>query len=511
VRVSKVGGREGEGFISPTEQENAIREWCSRAGVEVLVQPHELDVSGGTMDRPVFNRIMDRVRRGESGGIVVYKTDRFARTLLGAVTTLAELGEHRAAFASATEPELDYSTPSGRAFLHMLFVFSEFTRSSLKESWAAAQRSAIDRGIQITPTVPFGFDRGSDGRLVPNGDAHAVAELFKRRGAGDSWGALAEWLNDAAPKADGTVWVGQTVQRLCSKRVYRGEASRYVSQDVDGRGPVVNGDAHPALVTEADWQAAQMNPRLAKPRDGKSLPLLSGLVRCGGCRYSMSLGRGPNGERLYRCRAKHASGKCPSPASILAGIVEPHVEDAVIAEIDGIVKFVPDSADRDHAVKAAKRARDDLDDFRRDTAARRKLGGAWNEWLDTYLRAVKEADADLDRLNLATGPAMQGLTREHYLPSPPTTAEKCSGGSWTPSWSSVPVAAGGTPTRSTGASGFCGAARVPPTFPADGSSTRSGRLSSRTTSKPGLWRRRTARRTSRPERRAASGAFTRPA
>jgi DNA invertase Pin-like site-specific DNA recombinase len=42
---------------------------------------------------------------------VVYKFDRFARSLLGAITTLAEVGQHDAIFASATEPQLDYSTP----------------------------------------------------------------------------------------------------------------------------------------------------------------------------------------------------------------------------------------------------------------------------------------------------------------------------------------------------------------------------------------------------------------
>ena len=64
VRVSKVGGRGGEGFISPDVQEKAIREWAARAGVEIVIQPHELDVSGGTMDRPVFNTIMERIRAG---------------------------------------------------------------------------------------------------------------------------------------------------------------------------------------------------------------------------------------------------------------------------------------------------------------------------------------------------------------------------------------------------------------------------------------------------------------
>ncbi|MBS1878236.1 MAG: recombinase family protein, partial [Actinobacteria bacterium] len=114
MRVSKVGGREGDGFISPEVQEKAIRDWAERNKVDVVMEPHELNVSGGTMDRPIFNQLMEKIRTGQSEGIVVYKLDRFARSLLGAITTLADLGSHGAVLASATEPELDYSTPAGR-------------------------------------------------------------------------------------------------------------------------------------------------------------------------------------------------------------------------------------------------------------------------------------------------------------------------------------------------------------------------------------------------------------
>ena len=171
------------------------------------------------MDRPVFNEIMGRVRAGQSGG------DRGLRTegspaRLGAVNTLAELGQHGAAFASATEPELDYSTPSGQAFLHMLFVFSEFTRSSLKESWATSARNAIERGIHISPRVPFGYDRGDDGRLIPSAHAPAVAELFRRRGAAKR-GRLAERMNAQAPRGNGTTGRARPFSGLCHARLSR--------------------------------------------------------------------------------------------------------------------------------------------------------------------------------------------------------------------------------------------------------------------------------------------------
>jgi DNA invertase Pin-like site-specific DNA recombinase len=418
VRVSRVGDRGGEGFISPEIQEQAILDWGERNGHPVLMHRHELNVSGGTMDRPVFNEIMERVRNRESGGIVVYKTDRFARSLLGAVTTLAELGKHGAAFASVSEPELDYSTPAGQAFLHMLFVFAEFVRATIKESWATSQRMAVERGIHISPTDYLGYEKGDDGRLRPNGQAPIAVEVFERRGIEhEGWGQIANWLNEAAPKAKGQ-WNGAAIQRLCANRVYRGEASRYVKQNVDNRDPIVNRDAHPALVPEELWQAAQMVP-LGVGRSLAPGQLLSGLVRCAGCRYRMSKGKGPRGEDLYRCRANHASGRCPEPAAIKLDALDEYVEGVILAELDTAATLMPDTDGREQAVRALAEAQAALDDFRRDTAARRKLGAAWHEWLDVYLGNVREAQVELDRINNLTAMASsESVAREHYLGLP---------------------------------------------------------------------------------------------
>jgi len=413
IRVSRVGDRDGESFISPEVQEKAILEWAKRNDRQVIIRKPELNVSGGTMDRPVFNELMERIRNGQSGGIIVWKSDRFARSLLGAVTTLAELGQHDAAFASATEPQLDYSTPAGQAFLHMLFVFAEFVRASIKESWATAAQSALARGIHISPNGYLGYDKGEDGRLKPNAQAPIAVEIFERRAnERHSWLTIAEWLNEVSPKAEGQ-WTPSAVHRLCAMRVYRGEASRYVKQNKDGREPIVNPDAHPALVPEDLWRNAQM---VAKTT-GHKLPageLLSGLVRCAGCRYRMSKGSG-KGLIMYKCRGRHASGNCPEPAMILTDKLDAHVEETILAELDTAAKMVPDNKGRQKAVRVVEGAHAALEDFRKDTAARKKLGSAWHDWLDQYLADVRDAQAELDRFDGLTELASESVARDEYL------------------------------------------------------------------------------------------------
>lgn len=420
IRVSQVGGREGEGFISPDVQEAAIRKWAERSGREVQMQPAELNVSGGTMDRPIFNDIIERIHDGRSGGLVVFKLDRFSRSLIGAITTLADLGKHGALFASASEPELDYSTPAGQAFMHTLFTFAEFTRSTLKESWHVAQRSATERGIHISPNGFPGYDR-VDRRLVPNELAPTIVEIFVRRGAGETWQSLADWLNEVAPLEGGRLWNGQRVQRLCSKRVYRGEASRYVVQDADGRGPIVNKDAHPALVTEKVWLAAQMNPHIARGghKKGDTLPLLSGLVRCAGCRYGMTRAPGGSGKNLYTCRPRKSKGTCEAPASIRADKIEEYVEGLLVGELEQLMaQAVQPSASRDAALAGLERAREDLDEFRRDTDARRELGDLWLDTLKSYSEKVREAERVAERVVGQAGAIEDQLTAEHYLDLP---------------------------------------------------------------------------------------------
>lgn len=87
IRVSDTKGRSGERFLSPEIQRDTIRRLAAAKGVE-LNDPivEELDVSGGkrVTDREL-GRLVERVERGESAGVIVWKLSRFSRSLLDAV------------------------------------------------------------------------------------------------------------------------------------------------------------------------------------------------------------------------------------------------------------------------------------------------------------------------------------------------------------------------------------------------------------------------------------------
>ena len=72
VRVSRVGGREGESFTSPDEQRKRIESECEREGLELIDVISELDVSGGTplSKREGLRTAIERVEAGEAQVIV---------------------------------------------------------------------------------------------------------------------------------------------------------------------------------------------------------------------------------------------------------------------------------------------------------------------------------------------------------------------------------------------------------------------------------------------------------
>jgi site-specific DNA recombinase len=136
-----------------------------------------------------------------------------------------------------------------------------------------------------------------------------VTEIFERRAAGEAWNALCKWLNGAGiATKHGSAWTAGKLSDAVKKRVYLGEAT-------DGRN-VFEG-AHPPLTDRVTWEMVQ-GMRTARGGRREGSPLLSGLVRCAGCRYMASgVVDGMNGGRgsaayHYRC-ARGPERGCERP------------------------------------------------------------------------------------------------------------------------------------------------------------------------------------------------------
>lgn len=369
IRVSKVRGRSGESFISPSEQKHAIETWAKRAGYEVAEVFEELDESGRRHDRPKLLAAIARAESGQTEGVVVAYLDRFFRSQLGGLQAISRLSEAGKFFASADG--IDTREPGTRLNLGIRLAIAEDESERRRGSFDAGVKRAVERGIHRCPVAPFGYRKREDRILEPDpGTAPIVRELYERAGRGESWAALARWVEStgAVTRYGAATWTARAVKDICRNRVYLGEARN---------GEYVNAHAHPPLTDELTWRQAQRVGRALPPARSDRPALLSGLVRCAGCRHGMQSYFDPKGRgRTYRCRKKYAAGLCSAPAHVAAGVIEPYVEEQLFLVLGETVQPEAPGDDRrgDELERDVQTAAAALAQFRDDPLLLEQLG-----------------------------------------------------------------------------------------------------------------------------------------
>ncbi len=411
IRVSRVGGRAGDSFISPDVQREQIANWAKLRGVTIAAWHEDLDQSGGSIDRPAFRAALERVDRGETRGIVVAKIDRFARSLPGALEAIQRLEAAGAQFVSVADG-IDPSTPAGKMLHRLLLVLAEFELDRVRENWRVARERAVARGVHVASRVPTGYVRSNERTLEPHPQfASTIAELFRRRADGANWPELCHYMN-----ASGVVgpwgrnrWLPRTVQQVIENRVYLGEARS---------GDFVNPAAHKPLVDRLTWESAQRAPGRQPARGDPAL--LAGLVRCAGCRYllrptSMKERSGKR-RRMYRCFGRSSGGKCEAMSYVSATLIESHVERLFFESAGALTArgAVDTSSVVADLERRADEAEAELSAYRDDERIVGALGAeSFVEGLRARSRTLDEAHAELgaarDRLGVAKTGSRVGL------------------------------------------------------------------------------------------------------
>ena len=142
ARVSTNNGQD------PTVQTRELEEYCQRRGWKVSGQYIDIGISGAKEKRPELSRLMTDAHRRKFDAVIVWKFDRFARSvshLLRALETFKALGIE---FVSLSE-QMDTSTPTGKMVFTVLGAVAELERSLIAERVKAGMRNARAKGKSI--------------------------------------------------------------------------------------------------------------------------------------------------------------------------------------------------------------------------------------------------------------------------------------------------------------------------------------------------------------------------
>ena len=121
----------------------AMRDYARNRGWHIAFEVK--DVGSGAALRQKREELLAAARRREIDLVVVWRLDRWGRSLVDLVHTLQELSSLKVGFVSLSEA-LDLTTPSGRALAGMLAVFAEFERNILRDRVKAGIAQARKEG-----------------------------------------------------------------------------------------------------------------------------------------------------------------------------------------------------------------------------------------------------------------------------------------------------------------------------------------------------------------------------
>ena len=182
ARVSTLNGQD------PEMQLSELREYASRRGWTITSEYVDQGVSGSKESRPQLKQLMADAQRRNFDAVLVWKIDRFGRSLKHLVNALADLCAYGVAFVSFRD-NLDLSTPSGRLMFQIIGAMAEFERSLIQERVKAGLRNARAKGKKF-------------GRPRVKIDALRVAEL---RREGFSWSQVCRTLQVSKGSAQRSV------------------------------------------------------------------------------------------------------------------------------------------------------------------------------------------------------------------------------------------------------------------------------------------------------------------
>jgi DNA invertase Pin-like site-specific DNA recombinase len=141
ARVSTVNNQD------PEMQLSELREYAGRRGWQIVEEFTDQGVSGCRESRPALNRLMADACRWRFDAFLVWKIDRFGRSLKHLVNALAELAA-LGVFISLRD-NIDLSTPSGRLMFQIIGAMAEFERALIQERVRAGLRNARAKGRQL--------------------------------------------------------------------------------------------------------------------------------------------------------------------------------------------------------------------------------------------------------------------------------------------------------------------------------------------------------------------------
>ncbi|MBC2582488.1 recombinase family protein [Clostridium sp. DJ247] len=317
-------------------------------GIDKFLIYEDEGFSGGTTDRPQFQKMLKDAKSKKFNFLICYRLDRISRNIADFSTLINELQEFNIDFISIRE-QFDTSTPMGRAMMYIASVFAQLERETVAERIRDNMLELSKSGRWLGGQTPLGFKsekisyfdsefkERSMYKLTPiNDELKVVSLIYNKYSEFKSLRKVTQYLLENNIKTKlGADWNVRSVSELLSNPTYV-KADINVFNYLNKKGITTTGTPdgihgiltynkkkgttqyremdewiatiakHEGIIDAAAWLEIQETLKANKtkaPQLGRTHnALLTGILRCGKCGANMTIvhgGKDKNGNKIY--------------------------------------------------------------------------------------------------------------------------------------------------------------------------------------------------------------------
>jgi len=297
--------------------------------------------SGGNMERPALQRLLQNIRDGKIDCIVVYKIDRLTRSLLDFSKIITLLDEYKCSFVAVTQ-SFNTSNSMGRLMLNVLLSFAQYERELTSERIRDKYEASSKLGIWMGGYPPLGYDPKNRELFINNKEAEIVEIIYQSfmetQSVSDTVRVMNElghktktWVTASGKVYTGGVFTKRAVLYILQNPVYAGKIVHKGKIYQGKHKPIIRldlWDKVQTIFTKKDARVANSATRISSP------PLLKGIFYCGCCNAKMtptySMKKNGAKYRYYICSSKN---RLANEFCTVGNIAAAAVENAVITQV----------------------------------------------------------------------------------------------------------------------------------------------------------------------------------
>ncbi|MGK5512251.1 recombinase family protein [Brevibacillus formosus] len=311
-----------EGF-SLEAQRVRLEAYAASQGWTIIDDYCDEGFSAKNTDRPEMQRLIVDIQSKKFDVVLVYRLDRFVRSVTDLHELLQLMDKHEVKFKSATEI-FDTTSATGRLFITLIATLAQWERETIAERVHMAMTKKAEQGMRNGGIAPYGYDL-IDGKLLVNeSEAKWVRYLFNRYlNVGSQ--SLAKELNGKGLKTKkGDIWSDFSIRYILRNPIYTGivrwnyestsngtrkRTGKEIIQEYEQEGfePLIDRDQF-----ELVQQTMQRRSVMAF-RSDNAYPF-SSVAKCNRCGYSFSGAskklKSGKVHRYYKCRGRINFGVC---------------------------------------------------------------------------------------------------------------------------------------------------------------------------------------------------------